>query len=103
MATANVPRNTPSDQIDPHLEWERLLRTVENGYTPSGDDEARQAEQYALEDRIAETPAHTLAGVMAQLRVALSYVEIGSGTVSDCDVNALRNALATLERLEAAS
>ena len=99
MATGNVFPNTPSDQTDPHMAWWRDVQRLRDELELAPDEDPRQAEQYALEDRIAETPAHSLAGAVVQLRLALSYVEMAASTVNDCDGKALRNAIATLERL----
>lgn len=91
-------RTTLKGKTDPHLAWERQLDVL-RAVTADKEAGPLDDELYAIEERIAETPARTMAGVLVQLRLArlavLDEVWDGSGEA------ALLNAVATLERLGA--
>ena len=92
-----------ADGIDPHGDWWQqsiLLRTRID--TESLTDEACDAladEMHTLDDLIAATPAATLAGVCAQLRLAHYCAETWKGDRNEPVEAALQRAIATLERL----
>ena len=81
---------------DPHLAWERRLELLRaaTADTQAGplDDEL-----HALEERIAETPARSMAGIMVQLRLARQAVL--NQVWDESSEAALLNAFAALERL----
>ena len=120
MATTTVPTSTPAEQptrrglmagiaaagvlgstpalagTDPHLAWERRLELLR---AATADKEAGPLddELYALEERIAETPARSMAGVLVQLRLARRAVL--DQVWDESSEAALLNAFAALERL----
>ena len=120
MAQTTVPSNTPTEQptrrslmasvaatgvlgsmpalagTDPHLAWERRLELLR---AATADKEAGPLddELYALEERIAETPAGSMAGVLVQLRLARRAVL--DQVWDESSEAALLNAFAALERL----
>ena len=102
MVTASLVSMVPKLAImpDQHPEWLRQADAIWNQINVSSMDEdasdALAEEMYALHNRIAQTPAQTREGVMAQLRVALEYVEASGCSTIDCERHALRNAIATL-------
>ena len=71
--------------LDPHVAWKRqeesLRRLIDDDGRPDDDTTAAAlgAARWALHDRIIHTPARSQAGVLAQLRLALEYVEIENG------------------------
>ena len=83
---------------DPHLEWWRehgRLELAGRGL----DDEAYapiNETQFDLLERIATTPATTIAGALIQLRVVQLGIEDGKAYF---DGDAVANAMATLEQL----
>ena len=81
---------------DPHLAWERRLELLR---AATADKEAGPLddELYALEERIAETPARSMAGVLVQLRLARRAVL--DQVWDESSEAALLNAFAALERL----
>src|SRR4051794_4365017 len=90
--------------IDPHpawlAEWRALIEWQDTTHT--GGRDLEQFWQYhrtlELEGMIGGTPARTLAGVAAQLRVADHW--LGGSAYAGEDVDAtIGNALATVERL----
>ncbi len=91
--------------LDPHPEWWRKATAIRSWINDprAGDREDEEtdgpfAESIRMEDLIAETPARTLDGVRAQVALVIHALdEIGSH--SDNDILALKNALATLDRL----
>ena len=103
MAETTVPLPTSSTQPesapDPHVAWwaeaERLRERIESS---DSDEDALISELNALSDRIAETPARTPEGIAVQVDLAILCDEEGS-TLGPCEVLALRNAHAALERL----
>lgn len=64
------------------------------------DSEPRYSRVFELWGLIGATPARTAAGVAVQVRLALDCEAEGS-TLGEIEVVALRNALATLDRLAA--
>jgi len=95
-AGVTAPAALGTAATDPHVEWERqleALRVACAGKEPGPLDE----EMFALEDRIAETPARTMAGVMVQLRLA-RQIAIEEEWDSPGAV-ALRGAVGSLEEL----
>lgn len=92
-------------ETDPHLAWEReaaVLRAQARApATLRRNDadamiDALTDRIWALEERIAITPAATPAGIAAQIRLAIVGVEEGMG---DTEEQALRNAEAALQTL----
>lgn len=84
---------------DPHLAWAAEIARLEQ--LPEADDEAFAVTCdliCALQDRLASTPAHTLAGVEVQLRHVLDCHRDGSQLGSG-EEQALENALATIKQL----
>ena len=81
---------------DPHPAWERRLELLR---AATADKEAGPLddELYALEERIAETPARSMAGVLVQLRLARRAVL--DQVWDESSEAALLNAFAALERL----
>jgi hypothetical protein len=107
VALSAAPAIAAESGQDPHLEWwrerERLiakLATLEDA-----DDEGRQPvldAKWAIEDRIADTPAATLAGLRLQAQVGLRYLEEDmdpDDAYPQIEVRALRNIVASLEQL----
>ena len=93
--------NTPVPPADPHSEWLRQvyrLRIESNSGLAEAEFDAAFDEECTLEDRLAETPAQTLEGVIAQLHLALDYLEL-AGLEGDCADVALRNAVKALYSL----
>lgn len=100
--------------LDPHVAWkqqeESLRRLIDDDGRPDDDTtaEALAGARWALHDQIINTPARSPAGVLAQLRLALEYIEIENGRGilraleerSDSEL-ALLNAIATLEHMAA--
>ena len=98
--------------LDPHVAWKRqeesLRRLIDDDGRPDDDTtaEALGAARWALHDLIICTPARSCAGVLAQLRLALEYVEIENGRGilraveerNDSEL-ALLSAIGSLERL----
>jgi hypothetical protein len=89
---------------DPHIEWAARLQDLLRPARAKGlNQEAYEAlmdEIFALRDLIAETPALTLPGATAQIRVTVDAFEGGCG-LGECEIQALKNATETLERLQA--
>ena len=90
---------------DPHVAWERmlpgLLAEVAAGAGRADDDEALDAavdRLWAVRDTICLTPARTPAGIAAQIRLAIESAEEGSPLTGQ-EVEGLRNAIASIERL----
>src|SRR5688500_3458599 len=87
---------------DPHLEWARQAAVLEAQLDGMPDaDEIREpvlVRLDALRDKIGTTPARTTAGAREQVLLAIRCVENGS-SLGPIEVNALRHAAATLERL----
>lgn len=89
---------------DPHVAWKVRADELRARINVGDLDDATMGplcdELWRLHDLIAETPARTREGVIAQVEVARQYLE-GSGRtpVEEVQEQALRNALATLERL----
>jgi hypothetical protein len=89
--------------LDPHPAWLEeyfALREWCNGdEAPENldDDVPQWARSCELEDLIADTPAHTLAGVLAQVRLAQAH---DGGSVGDANLlTAIDNAVEALERI----
>ena len=110
MATATVPAGSTCAQTidehrveppDPHLAWAAEARTLQTRYRLVTDEEAdRLSEQVCrLHCRIGETPARTLAGAREQLAVADRLLGEPDRPPVTIDHTAVRNALATLDRL----
>lgn len=83
---------------DPHVGWWREYEELEAEAEEIDDGDYADviAEENDLLRQIAETPAHTVAGVLAQVRVVQLGIEMGE---ADFDAAALANALDTLELL----
>ena len=81
---------------DPHPAWERRLELLR---AATADKEAGPLddELHALEERIAEMPARSMAGIMVQLRLARQAVL--DEVWDESSEAALLNAFAALERL----
>lgn len=89
---------------DPHPAWvARLVAMHEFERTVKGctDEEvsAFTDEMTELESLVAATPSTSVAGALAQVRSALILLDDGGSINLDRDTDALRHALATLERL----
>jgi hypothetical protein len=88
---------------DPHITWaarlDELFR-VECGGLDEATYEATMDEIFVLRDRIAETPTKALAGVAAQIWLTIDAYENGCAP-GECEILALKNAMATLARLQA--
>jgi hypothetical protein len=103
-SAATVPAAAIASEADPHLawfaEWQALVDWC-NGPEP-GARELEEFPQYhrtlELEDLIGATPATTLAGASAQLRLVRYWCTPESMPNETLDA-ALENALATVERL----
>ncbi len=103
---AVVATMAAASQADPHLAWHneamRLIDLVNGPERPGvtdADVEAELDRSGDLFDLIAETPAATLAGVCAQLGLAHYCAATWEGDRNEPVEMALRNAVATLERL----
>lgn len=99
---AAVPA-TAAEAEDPHVEWERQVTAVaaEMRAIPRGEGPAYDAlwkEWIGLQDQICLTAARTPAGIAAQVRLALTTTEEWS-TLSDNEVEGLRNAVRSLQQL----
>lgn len=83
---------------DPHVGWWQEYKEIEA--SAEGADDADYAgildDENELLELIAETPARTIAGVLAQVRVVQLGIEMGEAAF---DAAALANALDTLEQL----
>ena len=98
LALAAAPAAAEFAAEDPHLEWWREHEAL-GASTEGYDDEdfaALGQEQIELLESIATTPATTIAGVLIQLRVVQIGLESGKAYF---DVDAMANAMATLEQL----
>lgn len=88
---------------DPHPAWEREAAALRAQASAPGLDitaaEAALDRLFHLRDLIAATPARTLAGAAAQIRLALDADEGGSAP-GECELLALKNALTTLAALD---
>jgi hypothetical protein len=83
--------------VDPHPAWKRQAEAL-SARIAAGEfsDEACEAlgdDWRALHDRIAETPARTLAGIAVQVKLAIECDAEGS-ILGECEVLALENAFA---------
>ena len=108
MAAAGIVGAAPAmaaGEVDPHLAWEREAAVLRAQARAPGASKAVDQEQaydalvdriWALEDRIASTPASTAAGIATQVRLAIVGIEEGFG---DTEEQALRSAAAALGRL----
>lgn len=103
---SSVFRSTPVrvTEADPHGASEREARAIEARANARGMEEdagdALVQEAYAIEDRIGAARAQTLAGVAVQLRLIQRYLDLNDGiSNSGCEVDACRNALATVRQL----
>ena len=110
MARATIPagstRGQPTDAqrvepSDPHIAWAAEIRALQARYHLAGDEETdRLSEQVCgLHVLVAETPAQTLAGAREQLAVADRLLGEPDQEPVTIDHAAVRNALATLDRL----
>lgn len=95
-------------ETDPHPAWERqcaaLLERIRGADLDEDEEEWLYEELERLEGLITDTPARTLAGVLAQVRLALDDVKDSSLTPPSVEERywperALLNAIATLETL----
>lgn len=97
-AAAPAVTAAPATMADSHpcwwREYEALEATVEDVEDVAYDGII--ADQNELLRQIAVTPAHTVAGVLAQLRVVQLGMEMGE---ADFDAAAMANAVDTLELL----
>ena len=85
---------------DPHPAWLAEVERLKAEINACATDEASNhlAERKgALESLIGETPARTMAGVRAQVTLALAHLEYFSE--ASAEEAGLRNALATLDQL----
>jgi hypothetical protein len=110
MARATIPAGTTCGQpiddhrfepLDPHLAWAAEARALQARYHLAGDEEVdRLSEQVCnFHVLIGETPARTLAGAREQLVVADRLLGEPDQEPVTIDHAAVRNALATLDRL----
>ena len=92
-------------EVDPHLAWEREATALRKQARAPGAFQADEHEAevdalvdriWALEDRIASTPASTAAGIATQVRLAIVGIEEGFG---DTEEQALRSAAVALGHL----
>lgn len=83
---------------DPHTGWWQEYQVLEAAAEEADDVryDGIIADQNELLRQIATTPAHTVPGVLAQLRVVQLGIEMGE---ADFDAAAVANALDTLELL----
>lgn len=96
-AAASLPIPAAAAE-DPHIAWWQEYEELE-GEAEDADDDAFADilhEGNELLELIAETPARTVAGVLAQIRVVQLGIEMGEAAF---DAAALANALDTLEQL----
>lgn len=100
---AAAARLAVAGETDPHIEWWRQSIVIRDRINAEDHTDAvcdaLGDKMYALDDLIAETPAQTLAGVCAQLSLAHYCAETWEGDRNEPVEMALRNAVATLERL----
>ncbi len=91
--------------VDPHIEWEREAAALRAQARAPATLRCNDADAtidtltdriWALEERIAATPAATPGGIAAQIRLAIVGIEEGMG---DTEEQALRSAEAALQRL----
>ncbi|MGI9508062.1 MAG: hypothetical protein ACR2QJ_01780 [Geminicoccaceae bacterium] len=83
------------DVVDPHPSWLKNWRSLRAGLGSAGRDaEASRASARELQDKIAHTPAHTLAGLQAQTELIseLAWNDVVAATA--------RQLLAGLKRLQ---
>ncbi len=106
MAAAGIVGAAPAmaaGAADPHLAWERQASALQARVStkPMSDAESDviMDEVYEFEDLIGKTPTRTVAGAMVQLRLVRNYLDLAMGiSNSGCDLAAMANAFATLER-----
>ena len=109
MAAAGIVGAAPTavmagaGETDPHLAWERQVSALQARVStkPMSDAESDviMDEVYEFEDLIGKTPTRTVAGAMVQLRLVRNYLDLAMGiSNSGCDLAAMANAFATLER-----
>ena len=107
MAAAGIVGAAPAmgagAETDPHLAWERqasaLQARVSTKPMSDAESDAVMDEVYEFEDLIGKTPTRTVAGAMVQLRLVRNYLDLAMGiSNSGCDLAAMANAFATLER-----
>src|SRR6476661_8442966 len=89
MAAAGIVGAAPAmaeGETDPHLAWERQAAVLRGQARAQdafqADDEEAEFDTlvdriWALEDRIASTPASTAAGIATQIRLAIVGIEEG--------------------------
>ena len=99
LAVSSVAATATEKPTDPHLAWlaeiERIdARTAEDDATFDADCAAI----FRLQDKIAVTPAKTLAGIRVQIAMALDCHQDGS-VLGEAEGLALQNAIATLDTL----
>ena len=97
-AAAPVVAAAPAATADPHPCWWREYEALEADAEDVEDVDYDDiiADQNGLLRQIAVTPAHTVAGALAQLRVVQLGLEMGE---TDFDAAAMANAVDTLELL----
>jgi hypothetical protein len=105
--TLALPAIAAAEAPDPHPRWRAEWRSLIDRYNTPGavaDEDAEDCPEWRriieLERLAAGTPARSLAGVAAQLGLALAFIaEYGSLGDGVNDEALLQSALATLERL----
>ena len=86
---------------DPHLSWAADARALQARYRLVAEEEVDRLSEQVVELHvlIGETPARTLAGIREQLAVADRLLGEPDQEPVTIDHAAVRNALATLDRL----
>jgi hypothetical protein len=93
-----------AQDLDPHAAWFRELRQLDDAYPEVFDaaaEDALSAKQNELRDKIATTPARTLAGVAIQAQLMAEPIDEDTEEF-DGDHAALRLIADTLARMAAA-
>ena len=106
MAAAGVvgAAQAAAAAVDPHPAWERevIARDAHmeavSGAATDDEFDALNLERWEVVDQICCTPAATLAGITAQLRVVVTGM--GKSSIpNETERDGLQNALASLERM----
>ena len=104
-AVADAGASVEAAIEDPHIAWVRELDLIEAHLSAEADRSDEQlapfhAERRRVEELIRKTPAQTMPGVIAQLRMAHAVIGyVGSMYIDQQDLTALANAVATLEQM----
>lgn len=91
--------------VDPHLEWEREAKRLKVAVDAAceADDEplavALNDARWSFLERIAETPAATLAGLAVQLRYVVDYSVVERLTIDEEPLAVISRAASALDRM----